>query len=137
MEALSKDDLFTVCCDVAMTDSMAYADIVLPACTHFEYADIYPAYGQQWLQRAEPVIAPVGESLPNTEIFRRLAARFGFDEPMFRDTDAQLMDAAIDASDARLEGLRPSEFAVAAHRPPAPLRGRGLPHGNEKFCEAY
>ena len=112
MEALSKDDLFTVGCDVAMTDSMAYADIVLPASTHFEYADIYPAYGQQWLQRAEAVIPPVGESLPNTEIFRRLAARFGFDEPMFRDTDEELIDAAIDGSDARLAGMRPSEVPV-------------------------
>ena len=110
MEALSREDLFTVGCDVAMTDSMAFADIVLPACTHFEYADIYPAYGQQWLQRAEAVIPPVGDSLPNTEIFRRLAARFGFDEPMFRDTDAELMDAAIDGSDARLAGVRPSEL---------------------------
>ncbi len=108
MEALSREDLFTVGCDVAMTDSMAFADIVLPACTHFEYADIYPAYGQQWLQRAEAVIPPVGDSLPNTEIFRRLAARFGFDEPLFRDTDAELMDAAIDGSDARLAGVRPS-----------------------------
>ncbi len=110
MEALSTDDLFTVGCDVAMTDSMAFADIVLPACTHFEYADIYPAYGQQWLQRAEAVIPPVGEALPNTEIFRRLAARFGFDDPTFRDTDEELIDAAIDSSDARLEGLRPSEL---------------------------
>ena len=110
MEALSREDLFTVGCDVAMTDSMAFADVVLPACTHFEYADIYPAYGQQWLQRAEAVIPPVGESLPNTEIFRRLAARFGFDESMFRDTDAELMDAAIDGSDARLAGVRPSEL---------------------------
>ena len=110
MEALSREDLFTVGCDVAMTDSMAFADVVLPACTHFEYADIYPAYGQQWLQRAEAVIPPVGESLPNTEIFRRLAARFGFDESMFRDTDAELMDAAIDGCDARLAGVRPSEL---------------------------
>ena len=110
MEALSREDLFTVGCDVAMTDSMAFADVVLPACTHLEYADIYPAYGQQWLQRAEAVIPPVGESLPNTEIFRRLAARFGFDESMFRDTDAELMDAAIDGCDARLAGVRPSEL---------------------------
>jgi anaerobic selenocysteine-containing dehydrogenase len=108
IEALSKEDLFTVGCDVAMTDSMAYADIVLPACTHFEYDDIYPAYGQQWLQRAEAVIPPVGESLPNTEIFRRLAARFGFEESIFRETDAELMDAAIDGNDPRLAGLRPS-----------------------------
>ncbi len=110
VEALSREDLFTVGCEVAMTDSMAFADVVLPACTHFEYADIYPAYGQQWLQRAEAVIPPVGESLPNTEIFRRLAARFGFDEPMFRDTDTELMDAAMDASDGRLAGVRPSEL---------------------------
>ena len=65
-----------------------------------------------WLQRAEPVIPPVGASLPNTEIFRRLAARFGFDEAMFKDSDAQLIDAAIDASDARLQGIRPSELPV-------------------------
>jgi anaerobic selenocysteine-containing dehydrogenase len=112
IEALSTEDLFTVGCEVAMTDSMAFADIVLPACTHFEYDDIYPAYGQQWLQRAEAVIPPVGESLPNTEIFRRLAARFGFDEPMFRDTDAELMDAAVDGGDPRLGGLRPSELPI-------------------------
>jgi anaerobic selenocysteine-containing dehydrogenase len=112
MEALSRDDLFTVGCDVAMTDSMAYADVVLPACTHFEYADIYPAYGQQWLQRAEAVIPAVGESLPNTEIFRRLSARFGFDDAIFRETDAELMDAAIDGGDPRLRGMRPSELPV-------------------------
>ena len=110
MEALSREDVFIVGCDVAMTDSMAYADVVLPAATHFEYADIYPAYGQQWLQRAEPVIPPFGESLPNTEIFRRLAARFGFDDPMFRESDEELMDAAIDGDDPRLNGFRPSEI---------------------------
>ncbi|NIP73970.1 MAG: molybdopterin-dependent oxidoreductase, partial [Gammaproteobacteria bacterium] len=85
---LEREDLFVVGCDVVMTDSMAYADVVLPASTHFEFHDVYPAYGQQWLQRAEPVIPPVGESLPNTEIFRRLAARFGFDDAVFRADDA-------------------------------------------------
>jgi anaerobic selenocysteine-containing dehydrogenase len=117
MQALSKEDLFTVGCDVAMTDSMAFADIVLPACTHFEYDDIYPAYGQQWLQRAEAVIPPVGESLPNTEIFRRLAARFGFEDPMFRESDAELMDAAVDAGDPRLAGVRPSELPTDSALP--------------------
>lgn len=112
IEAFSREDLFTVGCEVAMTDSMAYADIVLPACTHFEYADIYPAYGQQWLQRADAVIPPVGESLPNTEIFRRLAQRFGFSEALFADSDAALMDAAVDGSDPRLAGMRPSELPL-------------------------
>jgi anaerobic selenocysteine-containing dehydrogenase len=62
------------------------------------------------LQRAEPVIPTVGESLANTEIFRRLARRFGFDEPAFHDTDAELMDAAFEPTDPRLEGYRPSEI---------------------------
>jgi anaerobic selenocysteine-containing dehydrogenase len=106
--ALARDDLFTVGIEVAMTDSMAYADVILPACTHFEHDDLYAAYGQQYLQRAAPVIPPVGESLPNTEIFRRLAARFGYAEPDFRASDAELMDSAVDGRDARLKGMRPS-----------------------------
>jgi anaerobic selenocysteine-containing dehydrogenase len=111
-QGLAREDLFTVGIDVAMTDSMAYADIVLPACTHFEHADIYAAYGQQYLQRAEPVIPPVGESLPNTEIFRRLAEKFDFSDPAFRDSDADLMDAALNPDDPRMQGIRPSRIPI-------------------------
>ncbi len=107
---LAREDVFTVGIEVAMTESMAHCDVVLPAATHFEYADLYPAYGHHWLQRAEPVIPPLGESLPNTEIFRRLAARFGFDEPCFAASDAELMDDAIDPADRRLGGIRPSRI---------------------------
>ncbi|HEV8474242.1 MAG TPA: molybdopterin-dependent oxidoreductase, partial [Methylomirabilota bacterium] len=109
---LTREDLFIVGCDVAMTDSLAYADVVLPACTHFEHDDVFAAYGQHWLQRAAPVIPPVGEALPNTEIFRRLAARFGFTEPAFTASDAELMDDAFDPEDARLGGVRPSALPL-------------------------
>jgi anaerobic selenocysteine-containing dehydrogenase len=109
---LCREDLFVVGCDVVMTDSLAYADVVLPACSHFEHADIFAAYGQHWLQRAEPVIRPQGEALPNTEIFRRLAARFGFTEPAFTASDAELMDDAFDLDDRRLNGMRPSALPV-------------------------
>jgi anaerobic selenocysteine-containing dehydrogenase len=107
---LLRDDLFVVGADVAMTDSMLYADIVLPAASHFEHADLYAAYGQHWLQRADPVIPPQGEALPNTEIFRRLAARFGFTGPTFEASDAELIDEAVDPDDARLGGVRPSRI---------------------------
>jgi anaerobic selenocysteine-containing dehydrogenase len=107
---LERDDLFIVGSDVVMTDSMAYADIVLPACSHFEHDDLFPAYGQHWLQRAEPVIPHQGEALPNTEIFRRLAARFGFTDACFTATDHELMDDALDPDDPRLGGLRPSQI---------------------------
>jgi anaerobic selenocysteine-containing dehydrogenase len=107
---LRRDDLFVVGADVAMTDSMRYADIVLPAATHFEHADLYPAYGTHWLQRAERVIPPQGDALPNVEIFRRLAARFGFTDAVFTATDDELMDEALDGADPRLGGMRPSRI---------------------------
>jgi anaerobic selenocysteine-containing dehydrogenase len=112
MRALSRDEIFKVGIDVVMTDSMKFCDIVLPAASHFEFDDIYTAYGHSYLQRAEPVIPSVGESLPNTEIFRRLARAFGFTDTMFDDSDQQLMDMAIDPEDPRLQGYRPSELPL-------------------------
>ena len=106
----AREDLFIVGSDVVMTDSMRFADIVLPASSHFEHPDLYPAYGTHWLQRADRVIPPQGQSLPNTDIFRRLAARFGFSEPVFTATDSELMDEALDPADARLGGMRPSQI---------------------------
>ncbi len=111
-KALSREDVFVCGADVVMTDSMAYCDVILPAASHFEYADIYGAYGTQYLQRAEPVIPCVGESQPNTEIFRRLAARFGFTDPIFQASDAQLMDDAFADADPRLEGHKPSQVPL-------------------------
>ncbi len=107
---LAREDVFAVGIDVGMTESMAHCDVVLPGASHFEYADLYASYGHHWLQRAEPVIPPVGEALANTEIFRRLAARFGFTEPCFAASDAALMDDALDPADARLQGVRPSQI---------------------------
>jgi anaerobic selenocysteine-containing dehydrogenase len=124
--ALGQDDLFVVGADVVMTDSMAYCDVVLPAASHFECADIYGSYGHHYLQRAELVISPVGESLPNTEIFRRLAARFGFDDPTFRDSDLELMNAAFVDGDPRLNGLRPSEIPLDQALAMTSLEGEDL-----------
>ena len=112
--ALAREDVFVAGADVVMTDSMRYCDVVLPASSHFEFADIYGAYGHRHLQRAEAVIPRVGESLPNTEIFRRLAARFGFDDPMFRESDDALMDAVFLDDDPRLAGHRPSRLPVGS-----------------------
>ena len=112
LKGLMREDLFLVGIDISMTESMALCDVVLPAATHFECDDIYPAYGHHWLQRGEAVIPPVGEALPNTEIFRRLAARFGFAEPCFSTTDRELIDEAIDGSDPRMRGVRPSEISA-------------------------
>ena len=107
---LARPDVFAVGIELTMTESMTHCDVVLPAATSFECADLYPSYGHHWLQRAEAVIPPLGESLPNTEIFRRLAARFGFAEPCFMATDEELMDDAVDMADPRLADIRPSQI---------------------------
>ena len=112
IRALQREDLFIAGCDVVMTDSMAFADVILPAASHFEFDDVYGAYGQNYVQRAEPVIPCVGESLPNTEIFRRLAGRFGFDDPIFSESDKELMDLAFDGNDPRMQGFKPSELPL-------------------------
>ncbi|MBQ4807114.1 molybdopterin-dependent oxidoreductase [Phaeobacter sp. HS012] len=112
IEALSQEEVFIAGCDVAMTDSMRMCDVILPAASHFEYDDVYGAYGQNFIQRAAPVIPLVGDSLPNTEIFRRLAARFGYDDPMFQASDAELMDQALDGNHPQLQGHRPSEIPL-------------------------
>ncbi|MEH6551246.1 MAG: molybdopterin-dependent oxidoreductase [Pseudomonadales bacterium] len=111
-KALSREGLFVVGCDITMTDSMHYADVILPAASHLEYADITPAYGHAYLQKSSPAIDLVGEALPSTEIYRRLAERFGFDDPEFKHTDQQLIDQAIDLKHPAMRGRDKSVVTV-------------------------
>ena len=101
---------------MVMTDSVRYADVVLPACTHFEHAELY-GLRAALLQRAEPVIPPVGEALPNTEIFRRLARRFGFTDPAMQASDAALMDDALVLDDPRLQGPATESLPLTRRSP--------------------
>jgi anaerobic selenocysteine-containing dehydrogenase len=91
----SREDLFTVVIDHFQTDTADYADFVLPATTQLEHVDVHKSYGHLYALANNAAIAPVGESLPNSEIFRRLAARMGFDEPCFRDSDEDLCRTAL------------------------------------------
>ncbi len=95
----SREDLFTVVMDHFQTDTADYADIVLPATTQLEHHDVHKAYGHLYMLANNPAIAPVGESLPNSEVFRRLAARLGFDEPCFRDSDEDICRTALKGVD--------------------------------------
>ena len=108
----SREDLFTVVMDHFQTDTADYADIVLPATTQLEHYDVHKSYGHLYVLANNPAIAPVGESLPNSEVFRRLAARMGFDEPCFRDSDEDLCRTALDIG-ASL-GMRSKETRLAA-----------------------
>ncbi|HEY2325104.1 MAG TPA: molybdopterin oxidoreductase family protein, partial [Thermoanaerobaculia bacterium] len=91
LAGLRRDDLFTVVLEHFQTDTADYADVLLPATTQLEHEDIHKAYGHLYLMYNRPAIAPLGESLPNAEIFRRLAAAMGLDEPAVRATDEEIL----------------------------------------------
>jgi anaerobic selenocysteine-containing dehydrogenase len=101
----SREDLFTVVIDHFQTDTADYADIVLPATTQLEHMDVHKSYGHLYVLANNPAIAPVGESLPNSEIFRRLAARMGFEEPCFRDSDEDICRTAVASTQPRMAGI--------------------------------
>ena len=105
IEGFAREDLFCVVMDSFMTDTADYADIVLPATTQLEHTDIHKSYGHLYVLANNPAIAPVGESLPNVEVFRRLAARMGFDDDCFRDSDDALARQAIGSGHANLAGM--------------------------------
>jgi len=105
VEGFRREDLFCVVMDSFLTDTADYADIVLPATTQLEHTDIHKSYGHLYVLANNPAIAPVGESLPNAEVFRRLAARMGFEEECFRDSDDELARQAIGSGHANLAGM--------------------------------
>jgi anaerobic selenocysteine-containing dehydrogenase len=124
-EALLSPDVFVVGSDLSMTDSMACADLILPASSHLEYADLYKAYGHRYLQRSRAVLPPQGEGLANTELFRRLAARFGFTEDCFRDSDEDLITQALPSQHAELATLTGAGAVdMAPYAEDSLLRGR-------------
>ncbi len=86
----ARNDLFTVVLEHFQTDTADYADYVLPATTQLEHWDVHSSYGHTDVLLNRPAIAPLGEARPNTQFFRELAARMGFDEPCFQDDDLTL-----------------------------------------------
>jgi anaerobic selenocysteine-containing dehydrogenase len=106
LAGLAREDLFTVVLEHFMTDTADWADIVLPATTQLEHLDVHRSYGHTYALINEPSIPPRGESLPNTEIFRRLAARMGFSEPCFADSDEQLARQAFRTEQVPFDRLR-------------------------------
>jgi anaerobic selenocysteine-containing dehydrogenase len=95
LDGLRREDLFTIVLEQFPTDTVDYADIVLPATTQLEHWDLHSSYGHLYVQVNEPAIAPLGEAKPNTEIFRLLARKMGFEPELFDATDEQLIEEAL------------------------------------------
>jgi anaerobic selenocysteine-containing dehydrogenase len=106
---LAREDLFTVVSEQFVTDTARYADVILPAATQIEQTDVVPSWGHLYLGWNEAAIPPLGEAVPNTELWRRLARAMGFTEPELFEDDESLLRSAL--HDVDLESLRQRGFA--------------------------
>jgi anaerobic selenocysteine-containing dehydrogenase len=102
---LSRDDLFTVVVDHFLTDTAAYADILLPAAMATEQADLLIAYGHLYIAWNEPAVPPPGECLSTSEIFRRLARTMGLQEPSLYDSDEAVARQVLASGHPSLAGI--------------------------------
>lgn len=105
IEGFKREDLFVVVLEHFKTDTADYADWILPATTQLEHWDVHFSYGHLYASLNKPAIAPVGEALPNTEIFRRVAAKMGLEHECLRDDDVTLVKQALDSQAEAMQGL--------------------------------
>ncbi len=94
-KGFAREDLFTVVLEHFQTDTADYADILLPATTQLEHLDVIKPYGHYYLMANNPAISPLGESKPNSEIFRLLAKAMGFTEACFSESDEAIAQSAV------------------------------------------
>ena len=105
LRGLAREDLFTVVVEHFLTDTTRYADIVLPATMQIEHSDLLIAYGHLYVAWNEAAVAPPGECLSTTEIFRRLARTMGLDEPALYDSDESMARQVLDSGHPSLAGI--------------------------------
>lgn len=98
VQGLRREDLFTVVHELFMTDTADYADVVLPATSQLEHADLHKAYGQTMLTYNHPAIPPLGESKSNWEVMGLLAKALGFDDPWLHQSADEVITEILTAS---------------------------------------
>jgi anaerobic selenocysteine-containing dehydrogenase len=137
----AREDLFTIVLEHFQTDTADYADYLLPATTQLEHVDVVKPYGHLYVMANNPAIDPLGEALPNSEIFRRLAHAMGFSEHCFSETDERIAAKAFrnagptanyDWNVAKREGWQRVDVPATY----APFADGGFPTPSGK-CEFY
>ena len=135
LSGLRRDDLFTVVLEHFQTDTADFADVLLPATTQLEHEDVHKAYGHLYVMFNHRSIEPLGESLPNSEIFRRIAVRMGLAHPALRDSDEEMMRQVLRTMPFSLEQLRErSSIRLDVGKPHLPWkRGASVPTPSGKI----
>lgn len=142
VQGLMREDLFLVSAEHFLSDTASYADIVLPASMGAEMEDMVLSWGHLYLTYNEKCVDSPGEAIPNNEIFRRLAARMGYQEENFSWSDSECLENYVDWESPACDGidlayLREHGFAklkVGTKDDRAPHRNGNFPTPSGK-CE--
>jgi len=106
VQGFAREDLYTVVLEHFLTDTADHADIVLPATTQLEHWDAHSSYGHTYAMLNRPAVAPLGQARSNAAIFRALAARMGYTEACFSDSDEAMALSAFRADAVDLSELQ-------------------------------
>jgi anaerobic selenocysteine-containing dehydrogenase len=124
-KGMAREDLFTVVSELFMTDTAKYADIVLPATMQAEQLDVMWSWGHFYIQLNQPAIEPPGETVSNTELFRRLSKVMGLTRPQLYFSDEDLVSSYVDWNADSMKGISLDYLKEHGF---ARLNVGGLPH---------
>lgn len=139
---LRRDDLFTVVHDLFVTETARYADLLLPAASFIECEDLTRPFGMPYLTLNRPAIAPPGEAVSNTELFRRLASAMGLPADLFQVSDEALIRIGLSRGSKLVEGityerlLERGSIRFNLPEPYVPFAEGGFPTASGR-CELY
>lgn len=138
IDGLMRDDLFLVVSEHFITDTARFTDIILPATTQVEQEEIMFSWGHFYITYNNKAIEPMGDAIPNTELFRRLAKKFGFDsDPYFTRTDEQMMRDTLDWDSPTLKGITFEDIKKKGYvRLNIPPTAEYAPHAEGNFHTA-
>jgi anaerobic selenocysteine-containing dehydrogenase len=105
VRGLQREDLFTVCSELFITDTAKYADILLPSTMQAEQYDIMVTWGHLYIMLNQPAIPAPGECVANIDLFRKLAKTMGFNDEYWDLTDDEWLTLSYDWSSPALEGI--------------------------------
>lgn len=100
-------DFFAIC-DIYNSSAVAYADIVLPACSKFESAedvtDVRTGFNFPYVYLGQKCIDPLFESKSDLEVERLIAAEFGLDKHLPKSNE-ELARYMFSAPEGNMEGM--------------------------------
>jgi anaerobic selenocysteine-containing dehydrogenase len=127
-KALLREDLFHVVTDIFQTDTVDYADIVLPAANFLEFDDLLFPYFQNSVSAQVKVKNPPGDCLPNQEIFRRLATAMQFNDVELYESDESIIAKLLSQT-----GIAEDFTALASKGTVFPSQAPMVPFSDLKF----